>query len=201
MGNLMVTSSSGMGQMTYYAYDCRAWCRGDLVAKSITYTNGLPTSITDFNSKIETRSYDTMGRLLTRVEASGTTLARTTTYTWDATRWWLLTQVEPIKVNGVSYTRTTTWTYNAQGQPLTMTVSSTAPSSTSRVTSYAYNSSGLLDTATDPRGVVTKLTYLSSGDVSTITQAYGTSLARTTTSGPMARTPMATRSQCLIHEA
>ena len=181
LGNTFQIGTNGAAQVLNQNKPCR-WCNNDLQAKQVTYTANLPTTIKDFNNVDETRTYDANGLLLTRTEASGTALARTTTWTWDTAMRLPLTQVEPIKVGGVAKTRTTTWTYNASRQPLTEVVS-TNTGEPSRTTTFTYNGLGLLETTTNPRGTVTRRTYTAAGDLASIVEADGTALARTTTFG------------------
>lgn len=85
---------------------------------SYTYTtNGQVQSKTDALGTVTTYTYDTLGRELTRTEAKGTPQERTTTTTWDATRFLPLTVTTSDRV--------ITYTYDAQGRPLGTSVHAT----------------------------------------------------------------------------
>jgi len=85
---------------------------------SYTYTaNGQVQTKTDALGTITAFTYDTLGRELTRVEAQGTPQERTTTTTWDATRFLPLTVTTSDRV--------ITYTYDDQGRPLGTSVHAT----------------------------------------------------------------------------
>ncbi|RBH52327.1 MULTISPECIES: DUF6531 domain-containing protein [Pseudomonas] len=76
-----------------------------------TYNNsGQVLTKTDAKGLITTYSYNDRGLEVSRIEATGTPLARTTTTEWDPSRFLKTKVVEP--------TRTTLYTYDAQGRPL-----------------------------------------------------------------------------------
>ena len=182
MGNVFAIGRNSLGQITTMSKDCGAWCQAQIPGRIITYSSWLPVSIYDFNNNRTTMAYDGNGLPSSRTEAYNTPLARTATWTWDATLRKPLTKTEPTVVGGTPHTRTTTWTYNTAGSPLTETVSASS-GEPSRVETRTYNGDGLLETLTDPRGAVTRWTYHPSGEVASITEADGTALARTTTLG------------------
>jgi RHS repeat-associated protein len=83
--------------------------------KSYTYgVDGFVASITDENGNVETQTHDPRGMPAQVVEASTSTIPRTTTTTWDSS--WR----EPDTI--VSATVTADFTYNSLGAPLTRTL-------------------------------------------------------------------------------
>ncbi|PMQ05793.1 putative deoxyribonuclease RhsC [Dyella sp. AD56] len=80
-------------------------------ASNTTYTytdRGQVATRTDALGTVTTYAYDTLGRETSRVEAKGSSQERTTTTTWDATRFLPLTVTTPDRV--------TTYTYDDQGR-------------------------------------------------------------------------------------
>ncbi|WP_211444615.1 DUF6531 domain-containing protein [Collimonas humicola] len=142
--------------------------------------NGNVATRTDFNGAVTTYSYDLTRNLETsRVEASGTSQARTITTAWHATYSLPLQIAEPKLL--------TTYAYDTSGNLLSKTVQATSDATgaqglsptlvgTARTWSYTYNTVGQVLTATGPRTDVadkTIYTYDSSGNLSTITNAVG----------------------------
>ncbi|HEX7814588.1 RHS repeat-associated core domain-containing protein [Dyella sp.] len=84
---------------------------------SVTYDgNGWPTSFTDFNGNKTLTTYSPNGLLLKNVEASGTSVQRTTNTTWDGVfRNPLTRTIQDAGGNTVSQEG---WVYNARGQAL-----------------------------------------------------------------------------------
>ncbi|MCB1058164.1 MAG: RHS repeat protein, partial [Acidobacteria bacterium] len=74
-----------------------------------------PTRETDARGIHTDTTYDAHGQVLTRTEASGTALERTTTWTYDTTYPALVTEIEQPSVAGGASMRTTTMTYNGMG--------------------------------------------------------------------------------------
>ncbi len=150
-------------------------------SRSMTYdANGNVATRTDFNGTVANFNYDLTRNLETsRVEASGTTQARTITTAWHATYSLPLQIAEPKLL--------TTYTYDTSGNLLSKTVQATSDATgaqglsptlvgIARTWSYTYNSVGQILTATGPRtDVVDKTTYSydTSGNLSTITNAVG----------------------------
>ena len=138
-------------------------------------TNGFVSSETDEEGRVTTFTYNTRALPLTVVEASGTPLARTTTYTWHAT-FMLPTQI-------VRPGLTTALSYDTQGRLLTLTETDTTshsvPYSTNgqtRTSTYTWSTTGQLLTADGPlAGVTDKTTYTYSaaGYLATITNGLG----------------------------
>ncbi len=134
-----------------------------LGGKAFSYdANGFIASRTDFDGNVTTYTHDTRGDELSRVEASGTTLARTISTSWLST-FHLPTQItEP--------NRTTAFTYDAHGNLLTEEITAGAAT---RSFAYTYTALGQVLTATDPRGNVTNYAYDARGDLTSITDALG----------------------------
>ena len=129
--------------------------------QSFTYdNNGFVASVTDFNNNTTTYTHDTRGDQLTRVLASGTSLAETISTTWMST-FHLPTQI-------VEPNRTTNFTHDALGDTLTRAV--TAGTATHTWT-WTYNTNGQVLTAKDPNNNVTTYTYDGEGDVASIKNA------------------------------
>lgn len=169
------------GYMNGYEKDCPL-CPGQK-ALSVSYNaNQLVSRLTDFNNVATTFTYDAEGRMATKVEASGTALARTTSYTWVSGYSLPQTVTEPVWVNGSSGQRVTSWAYNSKNQPLSKSV--TAPNGAggndTRITSYAYNSQDRLSQVTDHQGIVTAIYYNTYGDVIARVENPGTAAERVT---------------------
>ncbi|SDZ71236.1 RHS repeat-associated core domain-containing protein [Variovorax sp. YR266] len=127
--------------------------------------NGLITSETDFKGIVTTTTWDTARRLPTVVVyASGTPDARTVTTQWHPTF------SLPALITEAG--RTTAYTYDALGNTLSKTVTDTATNK-AQLWQWTYNTSQLVDTATEPNGAVTSYTYDTRGNVLTSTSALG----------------------------
>jgi uncharacterized protein RhaS with RHS repeats len=112
--------------------------------------NGNIKSATDFNGTVKTYTHDLIRNLeLTRVEASGTALARTISTSWHPT-YRLPTQIAEPK-------RVTTYTHDVKGNVLTRTEQATtdltgatgfmaSPTGPARTWTYTYNEAGKLAT-------------------------------------------------------
>ena len=125
--------------------------------------NGNLTSTTDYNGNETIFTYDLTRNLPTSFTmAYGTSIARTNTLSWNPNY-----RVPAQIVDG---TRSTTFSYDSKGNLLGATL--TAPTLTSSW-AFSYNSGGLLLTATDPRGNVTKYAYDARGNVTSATNALG----------------------------
>lgn len=148
-------------------------CAGNSSRELAHDTNGNLTAHTDFNGTTTAYTYDTTRNLtLSRTEAAGTPLARTTTTTWHAT-YRLPTRIEaPLTVTDFAYdadgnllsktetardsgaVRTWTYTYDAYGRVLSVDGPRT---DVQDVTRYAYDSAGNLATVTNAAGQVLSL--------------------------------------------
>jgi RHS repeat-associated protein len=76
--------------------------------------NGYPSSYTDFNGHITTKTFDATGLLTQNVEGSGTTDRRTTNITWDTALRNPLTQTTKDAQGNIVLKEA--WTYNALGE-------------------------------------------------------------------------------------
>jgi RHS repeat-associated protein len=160
---------------------------------TLTYTNGLLTAVTDPLSNAWHYTYDTAGRMLTKVDP----LNNTITYTYD-TNGKLLTSTDPqSKTRTMTYTQpgTTTftekdggaWTYTYD-PVYTVKTSQTDPLNNitqykydlkrnltaviypdSSTTTYTYDAAGNMLTQTDPLGKTTTYTYNSLNLITGIT--------------------------------
>lgn len=111
--------------------------------------NDFVSQVTDEEGRVTKYTNDARGRPTQIIEAFGTPLARTTSYTWHAT-FNLPTQI-------VAPNLTTTNTYDATGRvtqkTLTDTTSHSVPYSTNgqaRTWTYTYNAAGLLEVLDGP---------------------------------------------------
>jgi RHS repeat-associated protein len=135
----------------------------ELGGKTFTYdANGFIASRTDYNGRLTTYTHDARGNETSRVEASGTTLARTISTTW-LPNFHLPAQItEP--------NRNTAFTYDGRGNLLTLKITAGA---LTRSVSYTYSAVGQKLTATDPRGNVTRYAYDAKGGLASVTDALG----------------------------
>ncbi|MEJ1128409.1 RHS repeat-associated core domain-containing protein [Variovorax sp. CCNWLW225] len=135
-------------------------------ASRVQAANGLTTAETDFKGVTTTTAWDTDRRLpISVTRAVGTPEAQTSTIQWHAT--WAL----PVLVTEAG--RTTANTYDAQGRPLTQTVTHTAAGNKIQTTSWTYNPQGLIATETAPNGALTSYAYDPFGNVISSTNALG----------------------------
>jgi YD repeat-containing protein len=93
-GGTKVAETNPLGKKTNYLFDSKgkllsvdgeasANCQAS--SKGVDYDgNGYRLGETDFNDNLTTYQYHSSGRLLSKVEAAGTAVARTTAYTWDS---------------------------------------------------------------------------------------------------------------------
>jgi RHS repeat-associated protein len=127
--------------------------------KAFSYdSNGFVLSKTDYNNSVTRYTYDSRGNETSRIEAYGSTVARTISTTWHST-FHLPTQItEP--------NRTTTFTYDSNGNMLTKTI---AAGSATRTWTYTYNVNGQVLTAQDPNSNTTTYTYDGAGNLATVT--------------------------------
>ena len=122
--------------------------------QAFTYDgNGFVASVTDWNGNVTAYTNDARGDILTRTDAYGSGLARTTTITWSGT-WHLPTEIDqPLS-------RTTTFSYDGSGNMAGKTLTD---GTHTRTWTYTYNGNGQVLTATDPDSNVTTLTYTTTG--------------------------------------
>lgn len=124
--------------------------------------NGFLSSRTDWNNNVTTYTHDARGNETSRLEASGSALARKITTTWHPS----LHLPTQIKQPG----RVTTFAYDGQGNLLAETITAGA---LMRTYAYTYNSNGQVLTAQDPLGHVTAFTYFANGNIASVTNALG----------------------------
>ena len=134
------------------------------------------TQSTDYNGNITTFAYDA-DHLTSKTEASGTPLARTTSYQYLSTLSALPTLItEPLRQTSFSYY---SGTNNVQTKTITDT---TVTPNVSRTWTYTYNSYGQVLTVDGPRTDVSDVTTLDyytcttgnqCGQIQTVTNALG----------------------------
>ncbi len=125
--------------------------------------NSFLASKTDYDGNVTTYTHNTRGDQLSRTEASGASLARTTSTAW-ASQFHLPVQItEPSGL-------IKTFTYDAHGNMLSRTESAGGQS---RTWSYTYNAAGQALTASDPLGHATTYAYDAKGDLASISDALG----------------------------
>lgn len=131
--------------------------------KAFAYdANGFLSQRTDWNGVVTKYVNDTRGNEISRIEAAGTTAARTISTAWHPT-FNLPTKItEPGRV--------TEFTYDAKGNLLTRKI--TAGTQT-RTWSYTYSAVGQKLTETDPRGNVTTFVYDAQGNLASVRNALG----------------------------
>lgn len=143
------------------------------------------TRITDGNGNITKQTFDSYGDVLTKTEAFGTALARTTTYTYDPTYHFVASVTVP-SVDTPAQNRVETFGYDAaNGNLLTDTLSGYSNGTAfSRTTTRTYNGHGLVLTEDGPRtdlSDVTTYAYYADADpdatkrgrLRTVTNALG----------------------------
>jgi YD repeat-containing protein len=149
--------------------------------KSRTFdANGNVATTTDFNGNVTKYTYDLTRNLeISRVEASGTTNARTTTTVWHSTLRLPVTIAQPKLI--------TSFTYDAGGNVLSRSEQATTdvsgssgtaavPVGSPRNWTYTYNGYGQITSAVGPRtDIVDKTTYDydAKGNVAVVTNALG----------------------------
>jgi YD repeat-containing protein len=149
--------------------------------KSRTFdANGNVATTTDFNGNVTKYTYDLNRNLETkRIEAFGTSNARTVTTVWHPTLRFPVTVAEPERIS--------TFTYDDLGNILTKTRQATADvtgaSGTAatvigapRTWTYSYNAAGQVTSQTGPRkdvSDVTTYTYDDIGNLASVTNPLG----------------------------
>jgi RHS repeat-associated protein len=111
--NFVVTSGTVHGSTV--SAPCGTGCDQPYAAATFD-NNGYPLSATDFNGHITTTAYDANGLLDQQIDASGTSVQRTTNTTWNTTLRVPLTRTV-LDADGTTIA-STAWVYNPTGQPL-----------------------------------------------------------------------------------
>ena len=145
-------------------------------------TSSLPSALSE--SDAATRTLNTFGDVISATDFKGVR----STYAW--TRGVLTQKFEAEQTSGFRTTRIylhpsfslpeyvneeerfTTYQYDGLGNVLSRAVQDTS-SGVTRLSSWTYNSQGLVDTATAPNGAVTQYSYDTHGNAITITNALG----------------------------
>ena len=150
--------------------------------------DSLPTQITRPNGRIDAFTYDGQGNLLTRTEAQGTALERTTSFEYEPTFNQVTKIIDPA-LNETTFaydangnlssitdaaSGTLSFTYNAQGLPLSLT------DQNSNTTSFTYDAQGRLDSITDANTILSSLTYDTGGRLLSAIEAVGLPEERST---------------------
>ena len=142
------------------------------------------TQITDGNGNITKQTFDLYGDVLTKTEAYGTSLQRTTTYTYDPT-YHFVTSVTVPSVDTGGQNRVETYGYDGSGNLVSRTVSGSSNGSPfTQTTTYTYDARGRVLTEDGPRTDVSDVTtyaYFSDSDpdpakrgrLHTVTNALG----------------------------
>jgi RHS repeat-associated protein len=131
--------------------------------QAFTYDgNGFLASETDYDGNVTDYTHDARGDQTSRTEAAGTAIARTISTAWLANFHLPSSITEPGRV--------TSFGYDARGNQLLKTITA---GSLKRSWAYTYNGDGLVLSATNPLGAVTRFTYDSVGDVATMTDPLG----------------------------
>jgi RHS repeat-associated protein len=133
------------------AYDSahRVTSQTDAMDRTTTWDWSTPgeTVITDPNSNVITDTFDPTLRLISSTDASGTAIAATTSYAYDANG--NLTSVTDPNLHE------TTYTYDSANNRLTQTQPG------SRTTTWTYDTSRDVTSMEDPTGLTTTYTYTS----------------------------------------
>ncbi|MRV75765.1 hypothetical protein GJ700_29020 [Duganella sp. FT92W] len=155
--------------------------------------NGNVSTARDWNGNQTNYTYDLARNLETRrVEAAGSSVARTITTEWHPTLRLRARMAEPLRI--------TTYTYDANGNLATRSVQPTTDASgaqgfsatadgTARNWAYTYNDLGQVTSVAGPRSATTTYTYDSEGRLATVTNAAGhiTSLSNYDANGRLGR--------------
>lgn len=157
--------ASGTTTFTYTGANRVPTTVSDSSGKSVTseITDGLVTKETDADGVVTSYVHDAGRRLQSVTVAPGTTVAATTSFTYDSAGR-VLTETDPM--GGV-----TTRAYDLAGRLLSVT------DPINRVTSYTYDAAGRLLTTTNPANGVATNTYDTSGRLATRTTPGGKTTA------------------------
>ena len=158
------------------------YCPSASYANTSYDANGYPMLKSDFNGNETLFEYNAKGQLTKQIDANGTPLALTTTYTWDATRNRMLSSTT-VGVMQLTYT------YNADNRIASKTVKNLlAPSpannlNQNRVTTYTYtkHASGIVASVTEDgplvgTGDAVVKTFDSLGNLTSVSNSLGHSV-------------------------
>jgi RHS repeat-associated protein len=174
------TYPNGVAQTSGSSTICED-CTG-LQANSTTYdTAGNLTASTDFNGNQTQYTFNLSDPLhqdlpLTVTEAVGSSVQRSTSFTYEPTFRLPYTVTEPVTLsNGTTSNRTTTYSYDTNGNVTGLSIVAPNNDGTSNTTTknwtLAYNTSNQLTSITDPLTHSVSYTYSPTGQVATITNA------------------------------
>ncbi|MBA2237093.1 MAG: RHS repeat protein, partial [Lysobacter sp.] len=180
---LSVTHTSPLGKKAVYDFkngrlmtvkgQASTYCPA--TGRSNAYdANGYPDVVTDDKGNVTNFDYNAKGQLLSRVEAQGTPVARTTLYTWDSAR----NRITQVTVVGHSRTAHTFTADNRLASVTVTNLTANGVASQARTTNYTYtkHANGLLATmAVDgplPSDTVTS-TYSAMGDLLSVRNGLG----------------------------
>lgn len=136
------------GQLSQVSDDAVADCGATVQSRSYDANGNLSKEV-DNNGNVHTYTYAATGQLQSETEASGTSIARTTDYTWDPNL--QLNRLTSVTVEGWSKTA---YTYNTQNRLASVAVTNLsgngANANQTLTTSYVYTlyPSGMVQTMT-----------------------------------------------------
>lgn len=138
------------GQLSAISDDAVADCGATIQSRSYDANGNLSKEVDD-NGNVHTYTYAATGQLQSETEASGTSVARTTDYTWDPNL--QLNRLTSVTVEGWSKT---TYTYTAQNRLASVSVadlSGNGAASQTLTTTYGYTlyANGMVHTMTVTR--------------------------------------------------
>ncbi|SFK75849.1 hypothetical protein [Rhodanobacter glycinis] len=123
------------GQLSAISDDAVADCGATIRGRSYDANGNLSKEV-DNNGNVHTYTYAATGQLQSETEAAGTSLARTTDYTWDSDL--RLNRLTSVTVEGWSKT---TYTYNAQNRLASVSVTNLSGNGSANqtlTTTYGY---------------------------------------------------------------
>jgi YD repeat-containing protein len=136
------------GQLSQISHDAVATCGSTVQNRAYDANSNLSQTV-DNNRNVHTYTYAATGQLQSETEASGTSLARTTDYTWDSN----LQLNRPLSVTVEGWSKTT-YTYNAQNRLASVQVTDLSRGANQTLTTtygYTLYASGMVQTMTVTR--------------------------------------------------